>query len=71
VSVPQEPRKPAPLSTRKIMLTEAGQEYLVRCEQIARDLEKATGLYEPATRAVSERTESAGFPRAWRPLPTF
>ncbi|HZZ60059.1 MAG TPA: glutathione S-transferase N-terminal domain-containing protein [Roseiarcus sp.] len=36
-------------STRKIVLTEAGQEYLVRCEQIARDLEKATAPLEPAT----------------------
>lgn len=39
-------------STRRIVLTEAGQEYLVRCEQIARDLEKATTLLEPVTREV-------------------
>lgn len=39
-------------STRKIVLTEAGQDYLVRCEQIARDLEKATALFEPATSEV-------------------
>ena len=26
--------------------------------------------WEKLIRAVSERTESAGFPRAWRPLPT-
>jgi DNA-binding transcriptional LysR family regulator len=39
-------------STRRIVLTEVGQEYLARCEQIARDLEKATALFEPVTREV-------------------
>ncbi len=39
-------------STRKIVLTEAGQNYFVRCEQIARDLEKATALLEPASNSV-------------------
>jgi DNA-binding transcriptional LysR family regulator len=39
-------------STRKIVLTETGQDYLVRCEQIARDLEKALALLEPASSSV-------------------
>jgi DNA-binding transcriptional LysR family regulator len=39
-------------STRRIVLTEAGQDYLARCEQVARELEKATALFEPVTSEV-------------------
>jgi DNA-binding transcriptional LysR family regulator len=39
-------------STRRIVLTEAGQEYLARCEQVAHELEKATALFEPVTSEV-------------------
>jgi DNA-binding transcriptional LysR family regulator len=39
-------------STRRIVLTEAGQDYLMRCEQVVRELEKAAALLEPASSDV-------------------